>query len=353
MSARPRDGRGRDGRGAGRRSTTPTSATRLAARARARRLRRRARTRSHDALRRLEEAPRHRARARAEPELLLLDEPTNHLDVDGILWLEELLPREPEAFVVVSHDRYFLEARRAPHARAQPRVSPRGLFDVDGPLQRATSRRRDELLRGQAAYQDSLRNRVRARARVAAPQGPRPARARPRARIDEAQRLQDELGDLDARSRPRPADIDFAASERRTRAAALAARALAKALGERAVCSSGLDLVLSPGTRLGLLGPNGSGKTTLLRLLAGRCSRRDAGTSSAPPASRSCASTSTARASIPTVSLRRALAPDGDSVVLAGPLDPRRRLGQALPVPPRAARDAGRAASRAASRRAS
>ena len=46
----------------------------------------------------------------AEPELLLLDEPTNHLDIDGILWLEELLRREPEAFVSVSHDRYFLEA---------------------------------------------------------------------------------------------------------------------------------------------------------------------------------------------------------------------------------------------------
>ena len=45
-----------------------------------------------------------------EPELLLLDEPTNHLDVDGILWLEDLLRREPEAFLAVSHDRYFLES---------------------------------------------------------------------------------------------------------------------------------------------------------------------------------------------------------------------------------------------------
>src|SRR6476619_429094 len=44
-----------------------------------------------------------------EPDVLLLDEPTNHLDVDAILWLEALLRSEPEAFVVVSHDRYFLE----------------------------------------------------------------------------------------------------------------------------------------------------------------------------------------------------------------------------------------------------
>ena len=44
-----------------------------------------------------------------EPDILLLDEPTNHLDVDAILWLESLLRSEPEAFVVVSHDRLFLE----------------------------------------------------------------------------------------------------------------------------------------------------------------------------------------------------------------------------------------------------
>ena len=45
----------------------------------------------------------------AEPDLLLLDEPTNHLDLEGILWLEKLLTNAPFAFLLVSHDRYFLE----------------------------------------------------------------------------------------------------------------------------------------------------------------------------------------------------------------------------------------------------
>src|SRR5699024_2939019 len=50
------------------------------------------------------------ARALAqEPDLLLMDEPTNHLDMEGILWLEELLKQSSFAFVLVSHDRYFLE----------------------------------------------------------------------------------------------------------------------------------------------------------------------------------------------------------------------------------------------------
>jgi len=51
------------------------------------------------------------ARALAvNPEVILLDEPTNHLDLEGILWLEKLLARSPLAWVVVTHDRAFLQA---------------------------------------------------------------------------------------------------------------------------------------------------------------------------------------------------------------------------------------------------
>jgi len=246
------------------------------------------------------------------PELLLLDEPTNHLDVEGILWLEELLAREPEAFVAVSHDRYFLEAV-AGRVMELNRIYPAGLFDVKGHYREYLAAK-DELLAGQAAYQESLRNRVRGEMDWLS----RKAKARTRkaqARIDEAGRLQGELADLDARSRTASVAIDFSGTERRTKRL-LVAEGLAKSYGARAVVRD-LDLVLVPGLRLGLLGPNGSGKTTLLRLLAGM-EEPDAGTIERAPALQLVTFDQQRSRLDPRLSLRRTLAPAGDAVTFRG-----------------------------------
>jgi ATP-binding cassette subfamily F protein uup len=248
----------------------------------------------------------------AEPELLLLDEPTNHLDVDGILWLEELMPREPEAFVAVSHDRYFLEAV-AGRVIELNRAFAEGLLDVRGRYSRYLEKK-DELLAGQAAYQESLRSRVRGELEWLS----RKARARTRkaqARIDEAQRLQDELADLDSRSRSAAVDLDFAATERKTKRLVVV-EGLAKRYGDREIVR-GLDLVLSPGTRLGLLGANGTGKSTLLRLLAGH-EAPDEGTVEHAPGLKVVLFDQHRSRLDPGVSLRRTLAPRGDSVVFQG-----------------------------------
>jgi ATP-binding cassette subfamily F protein uup len=247
-----------------------------------------------------------------EPELLLLDEPTNHLDLEGIVWLEELLRREPEAFLAVSHDRYFLEAA-AGRMIELSRVFASGLFDVRGRYSEYLERK-DELLAGQASYQESLRNRVRGELLWLS----RKAKARTRkaqARIDEAGRLEDELLDLDARSRATTAGVDFAGTGRKTRRL-LVAQGLTKGFGERSVVR-GLDLVLSPGLRLGLMGPNGSGKSTLLRLLAG-LDEPDAGTIERAPDLRVVTFDQHRSRLDPAVSLERTLAPGGDSVVYQG-----------------------------------
>ena len=94
-----------------------------------------------------------------EPEVLLLDEPTNHLDVEGILWLEDLLRREPEAFVAVSHDRYFLEAV-AGRVLELNRAFAAGVLEARGRYSDYLLKK-DETLASQASYQESLRNRVR------------------------------------------------------------------------------------------------------------------------------------------------------------------------------------------------
>jgi ATP-binding cassette subfamily F protein uup len=247
-----------------------------------------------------------------EPELLLLDEPTNHLDVDGILWLEELLPREPEAFVAVSHDRYFLEAV-AGRVIELDRAFALGLLDVRGRYHRFLEKK-DELLAGQAAYQESLRNRVRGELDWLS----RKARARTRkaqARIDEAQRLQDELADLDSRAKAPAAGLDFAATERKTKRLVVT-EGLTKSYGNLAIVG-GLDLVLSPGMRLGLLGSNGTGKSTLLRLLT-RQEAPDAGTVEHAPGLKVVMFDQHRSRLDPGVSLKRTLAPHGDSVVFQG-----------------------------------
>ncbi len=246
------------------------------------------------------------------PELLLLDEPTNHLDVAGILWLEALLQEEPEAFVAVSHDRYFLEAvaRRTIEIN---RAFVSGLLDVKGGY-REYLEKKDELLAGQASYQESLRNRVRGELEWLS----RKARARTRkaqARIDTAHRLQDELADLDARGRSGSAGIEFVGTDRRTKRLVVA-EGVAKSFGARTLLR-GLDLVLSPGLRLGLLGANGSGKTTLLRLLAG-LETPDAGTIVRAPDLRVVTFDQHRARLDPAVTLRRTLAPAGDSVIAQG-----------------------------------
>ncbi len=247
-----------------------------------------------------------------EPELLLLDEPTNHLDVEGILWLEELLPREPEAFVAVSHDRYFLEAvaRRVIELN---RAFALGLFDVRGRYS-AFLEKKDESLAGQAAYQESLRNRVRGELDWLS----RKARARTRkaqARIDEAGRLREELSDLDSRSASKAVALDFSATERKTKRLVVA-ESLTRSYGERPIVR-GLDLVLSPGMRLGLLGANGSGKSTLLRLLARR-EGPDAGRVAHADGLKVVMFDQHRQHLDPAVSLQRTLAPHGDAVVFEG-----------------------------------
>jgi ATP-binding cassette subfamily F protein uup len=248
----------------------------------------------------------------AAPDVLLLDEPTNHLDVDGILWLEEILAEDARACLVVSHDRYFLE-RVATRMLELNRIYPRGLFEADGPYSDFLARR-DELLRGQAAYQESLANTVRREIEWLR-RGAKARSTKAKGRIKEAGRLLEELNDLKTRAASAAAGIELAASERRSRRL-LAARGLTKSLGGRRLIRD-LELVITPGTRVGLIGPNGSGKTTLLNMLAGTLPP-DAGEVERADGLRLARFDQDRGGLDPDQSLRRALAPEGDTLMVHG-----------------------------------
>ncbi|MBI5488504.1 MAG: ABC-F family ATP-binding cassette domain-containing protein [Deltaproteobacteria bacterium] len=200
----------------------------------------------------------------SEPDVVLLDEPTNHLDLEGIVALEDLIRSHPAAFVLVTHDRVFLE-RTVTRMVELDRRYPGGTFTQEGAYSRFLEKRA-ELLAGRAQSMESLDNRVR-RELEWLRRGPKARATKAQGRIDEAHRMMDELARMKSEEQIGRAELDFVASGRRTRRLVVAEK-LGCALGGRRLIE-GLDLVLGPGRRLGLVGPNGSGKTTLLRLLAG------------------------------------------------------------------------------------
>ena len=246
------------------------------------------------------------------PDVLLLDEPTNHLDLEGILWLETAI-LAANACLVVTHDRYFLE-NVATRMMEINRIYPQSAFQVAGNYSEFLERRA-EFLEAQAKRQDSLETKVRREVEWLR-RGPKARTGKSRARIDAAGRLIEELSEAMARKQTATAQIDFAASDRKTKRL-IEAKNIGKTLGGRRLFQN-LNLTLSPGVRIGLVGANGSGKTTLLKILQGEV---EPGEGSIRRADRlQIVSFAQDRHAYldPEVSLRRTLCPEGDSVIYRG-----------------------------------
>ncbi|HZU33466.1 MAG TPA: ABC-F family ATP-binding cassette domain-containing protein [Candidatus Angelobacter sp.] len=243
-----------------------------------------------------------------QPDVLLLDEPTNHLDLEGIEWLEELLRTAQFACVVVSHDRYFLE-NVATQTVELNRAYPDGLLRVPGNYSEFLEKK-EEFLLAQEKHQESLENRVRNEIEWLR-RGPKARTTKAKARINTANQLIGELADLNTRTRTATTKIEFSATDRKTKRLVELDHVTYK-VGERTLFA-GLDFIITAGKRVGLVGPNGSGKTTLLRLLRGEIQ----------PVSGEIRRADFLRVVYfdqnrvldPEVTLRRALAPDSDSVI--------------------------------------
>ncbi len=199
-----------------------------------------------------------------KPDLLLLDEPTNHLDLAGIEWLEALVAAAPFASVVVSHDRYFLE-NTATTMLELNRCYPGGILRVAGNYSTFLENKA-AFLHAQTKRQEAVENRVR-REMEWLRRGAKARTRKSKARIGKARELMEELADLNARGHTATAAIDFTATGRKTRRL-LHLDAVGFEIGGRTLFED-LDFALTAGARVGLVGANGSGKTTLLRLLEG------------------------------------------------------------------------------------
>ena len=242
------------------------------------------------------------------PDILLLDEPTNHLDLLGITWLEDLIEAAPFASVIVSHDRYFLENVTTDMVELN-RIYPEGSLRVHGNYSEFLEKK-EEFLHAQSKRQEALENLVHGEIEWLR----RGAKARTRkskARISKAGELMGELADLNQRTRTGSTQIDFSATERKTKRL-IELQAVGCTMGTRELFD-GLNFVLTAGMRVGLVGPNGSGKTTLLRLLQGELAPTRG--EIRPADWLRIVYFDQTRTLDPNVTLRRALAPDGDSVV--------------------------------------
>ncbi len=193
----------------------------------------------------------------AAPDVMLLDEPSNHLDIEATRWLEDYLVKQPEAMLIVSHDRYFLD-----------RVVTK-IFELNGG--RLTSypgnykaywklreHRYEQELKAWEAQQEYINKQEEYIRRVHYGQLHKQAQSRQKA-LDRLDRVE------------RPTTIEgprmHFGSVRRSGDVVLYAEDLAKAYD--LPLFSGLSFSLKRGQRLGIMGANGSGKTTLLRVLLG------------------------------------------------------------------------------------
>lgn len=246
-----------------------------------------------------------------EPDCILLDEPTNHLDIESIEWLEELIEGLRCAIVFVSHDRYFIE-RVASRVIEVNTIYPRHHLATIGGYADFIEYR--ETMLGQLKQQrDSLANKVRREVEWLR-QGVKARTTKSRSRINEAHRLIGELKGAAVAERP-SIDLEFATTQRKTKEL-LKAEGIAQSIAGRQLFSD-VSLVLSPGSRLAVVGPNGSGKTTLVRTLLGELAPTAGRIVRAP--NLQVAFMDQARSQIRNgIKLREFLCPDGDSIVFQG-----------------------------------
>ena len=193
------------------------------------------------------------------PGLLLLDEPTNHLDLEARNWLEEYLSGYPHAVILVSHDRFFLDAvvTRITEIGLRKLTDYAGnysdyLVEREARMERLRQQKRDQ--DDELARMDAFINRFRYTATKAS-------------QVQSRIKMREKIVPIEIPPERKRVHFTFPSCAKSGRTV-LDLRGIRKAYGDRVVFG-GANVLIERGDRIALIGPNGAGKSTMMRMLSG------------------------------------------------------------------------------------
>jgi ATP-binding cassette, subfamily F, member 3 len=194
-----------------------------------------------------------------EPNLLLLDEPTNHLDLEARNWLETYLEGYPNAFVLISHDRFFLDVTVTKIAE----IWNKHVYFYTGGYSKYEQQKDERRTQLEAAYANQRERIEQLEAFI----------SRFRYQATKAKQVQSRIKELERIERievpPDEKTIHFRFPQPKASGRIVAEfRNVSKSYGEKHVFS-GATFNIERGDRIALVGVNGAGKSTLIKLLSG------------------------------------------------------------------------------------
>lgn len=198
------------------------------------------------------------ARTLIEPaDLYLLDEPTNHLDVESTEWLTDMVKRLKGSVIVITHDRYFLDAVST-HIYE---IADQTLYKHSGnygDFLEAKAMRQEMQQATDAKQQNRYRSELKWIRR-----GAKARSTKQKARIQRFEELSDSLQKDNSQT-----SLEMGLATSRLGKKVIEGEGVSKAFDERVILEN-FSFLLQQGDRIGIIGPNGAGKSTLLNLLAG------------------------------------------------------------------------------------
>src|SRR5271163_1514967 len=193
-----------------------------------------------------------------KPSLLLLDEPTNHLDLETRNWLEDYLRTYPNGYILISHDRYFLDVT----VDKIIEIWNKGLHVYHGNYEKYLQQKAERLAQIEAAYRNQRERIEQLEAFI----------SRFRYQATKAKQVQSRIKELDKIERieipPEEKTIHFSFPQPKPSGRIVAEfQNVSKSYGDKFVFG-GVNFIVERGDRIALVGVNGAGKSTLIKLLS-------------------------------------------------------------------------------------